>query len=299
MTETKTPPPVGTVTGRMAEGMAIHRAHESMRPEGERICYDPYAYRFIDPTLLRFAAEHPEESAAKYAEMEQLFPGLGNSIRARVRFFDEFTEKACRDGITQLVLFGAGYDTRACRLSGLQENVRVFEVDRADTQAFKKEKVREIFGNLPAHVVYVPVDCEKEKPGDALVRHGFSRGKKTLFVLEGVIMYLPPEAVDETLLFIRDNAGEGSRIIFDYYPQSVIDGTDTSNVARNILTYTISIGEPLKSGIPGGEIVRFLAARGFKKIHRVTSGQYRQLYFTGKNADRPVCDLLSFVYAEA
>jgi methyltransferase (TIGR00027 family) len=270
-----------------------------MRPEGERICYDPYAYRFIDPAILRFAAEHPKEAAAKYAEMEQLFPGLGNSIRARVRFFDEFTEKACRDGITRLVLFGAGYDTRASRLSGLQENVRVFEVDRADTQAFKKEKVRELFGDLPAHVVYVPVDCEKEKPGDALVRHGFSRGEKTLFVLEGFIMYLPPEAVDETLLFIRDNAGEGSRIIFEYYPQSVIDGTDAGDAAQNIISYTITVGEPLKYGIPDGEIVRFLAARGFKKIQRGTSGQYRQLYFTGKNAERPVCDLLSFAYAEA
>lgn len=284
---------------RMAGGMAIHRAHESMKPENERICYDPYAYRFVDPAIIRFEAEHPEEAAAQYTEIERLFPGLGNSIRARVRFFDDFTEKACRDGIAQLVIFGAGYDTRACRLPGLKEKVRVFEVDRAETQEFKKRKIREIFGALPANVVYVPIDCEEEKPGDLLVSHGFLLGQKTLFIMEGLTMYLSPEAVDETLAFIRDAAGEGSRILFDYYPLSVADGTDEGDTAHNIRTYAQTAGEPLHSGIPDGQIVRFLATQGFKNIHTVTSGQYRQLYFTGKNAGRPVCDLLSFAYAEA
>ncbi|MDD1724980.1 MAG: hypothetical protein LUQ07_07610, partial [Methanospirillum sp.] len=52
-------------TSWMAGGMAMHRAAESLLPEDERICYDPYAVRFIDPGILKYAAEHPEEAARK------------------------------------------------------------------------------------------------------------------------------------------------------------------------------------------------------------------------------------------
>jgi methyltransferase (TIGR00027 family) len=283
---------------KMAAGIAMHRAHETQKPEDERICCDPYAFRFMDPAILQYAAAYPKEAQEKYDEMEKLFPGLGNSIRARVRYFDDFVEKFCGDGLEQLVVLGAGYDTRAYRLKGLNESVRVFEVDHPDTQAFKAEKIREIFGRLPDHVVYVPIDFESEDLGDRLLANGYSPAKKTLFLLEGLIMYLPPEAVDETLAFIRNHSGPGSEALFDYYPLSAVDGTDTRPIAANIRYFTRQQGEPLKSGIPDGEVEAFLAARGFSNVRNVTGKDYRRMYFHGKNASRQVCDLLSFVSAE-
>lgn len=68
---------------RMAESIALHRALESEKPEAERICYDPYAMRFVTPEALRAF----EESLPKY---ERFIPGLGNSVIARVRYFDDF-----------------------------------------------------------------------------------------------------------------------------------------------------------------------------------------------------------------
>ncbi|WP_440950578.1 SAM-dependent methyltransferase [Methanosphaerula subterraneus] len=282
---------------KMAEGMAMQRSAESMLPESERICYDPYAIRFINPEILKFAAAHPAEAQAKLEEMERQFPGLDNSIRARVRYFDEVIEKMCSDRLEQLVILGAGYDTRAYRLAGLK-NARVFEVDHPDTQFFKMEKIREVFGGLPNHVVYVPIDFEFEDLGDKLRANDYSPDQKTLFVLEGLIMYLPQKAVDETFEFIVHNAGMGSAILFDYYPASVVDGSSGSEIAKNIRNFTQMVGEPLQFGIPDGEIVRTLTEYGFSEVRNVTSEEYRNLFFHGKNAGRQVCDLLAFVSAE-
>jgi methyltransferase (TIGR00027 family) len=63
---------------------------------------------------------------------ECLFPGLGNSIRARVRYFDDFVKAAVAEGLEQLVILGAGYDTRAYRIDGLCK-IKVFEVDHVHT----------------------------------------------------------------------------------------------------------------------------------------------------------------------
>ena len=68
--------------------------------------------------------------------------------------------------------------------------------------------------------MYVPVDFETENLGERLVIQGYDRSLKTLFLMEGLVMYIPPEAIDETLSFIVKNSGKGSTILFDYYPES-------------------------------------------------------------------------------
>lgn len=92
----------------------------------------------------------------------------------------------------QLVILGTGYDTRAYRIKGLKEKVKVFEVDHPGTQIIKKEKIREILGSLPEHVRYVSVDFEKERLGQRLIESRYDPSSKTLFVLEGLIYYIPP-----------------------------------------------------------------------------------------------------------
>lgn len=291
---------LGKVKGSstMAEVMAMRRFTESGRPEGERICYDPYAVRFINPATLRAAAEHPDEATAKAEQVESLFPGIGNSIVARVRYFDDFVRASADAGIRQLVILGAGYDTRAYRIGNLNRDVRVFEVDRPDTQAVKIRKIREIFGSLPENVTFVPLDLGREDFGKLLAADTFDVSERTLVLLEGLVMYIPPAAVDDTLGFIVRTFPKGSRVLFDNYPRSLVDGTDKGEVAANIRTFTRMAGEPLRFGMPDGEAARFMADRGYTNIREVTSSEYRRLYFHGKNADRSVSGYLTFVSAE-
>ena len=284
----------GKGPSKMAESIALQRMAESALPGGERICYDPYAVHFVDPDVLRFAKKDPEKARAMKEHYERLFPGLGNSIRARVRYFDDFVKASVDNGLEQLVILGAGYDTRAYRIDGLEE-IKVFEVDHPATQSLKIEKIEKIFGRLPEHVVYVPVDFESEDLGQKLLEKGYCISQKTLFVMEGLIMYIPPVAVDETLSFVANNSERGSRIIFDYYPQSVVDGTSNLEVAKNIRDSLIQLGEPLQFGIV--EVESFLGDRGFSQVHNIKSEDYKGEYFHGANKDRAVCSLLYFVHA--
>lgn len=277
----------------MAETVALIRAGESKKPADERVCYDPYAIRFVSPETLDMMTRYPEQFRAEMEKHDRLMPGLANSLVARVRYFDDVVKSAVNAGFQQLVILGAGYDTRAYRLEGM-DKVRVFEVDQPDTVSVKEEKIREIFGSVPANVTYVPADLEAVKLGPRLAEEGYDRSQKTLFTMEGLIYYLPPEAVDELLAFIVHHSAKGSAVVFDYgrarpekATQADLNGSD----------YARQRGEPVKSMIEG-PIEAFLEERGFSNALNLDSEDYKKLYFTGKNAGREVYDRSSFAYGE-
>lgn len=284
-----------------AENVAFVRALESLKPEGERICYDPYAVRFLSQQYLMFlemATRDPSKTP---------FPGVHNSLSARVRYFDDFVKKFIDEGLEQLVILGAGYDTRAHRIEELKDKVRVFEVDHPETQNVKMEKIRDIFGSLPDHVAYVSVDFGTEDFSQQLIEHGYERSQKTVFIMEGLIYYLPPKAVDEMLSFIIKNSGIGSAIIFDYVYESSIDRTDgicgvrctacDQKAIKNATKDMAQQGEPYKFGIKEGMIEAFIAQRGFSRVCNVASEDYKKAYFQGINEGRPVCCLSYFAHA--
>jgi methyltransferase (TIGR00027 family) len=285
---------------KTAEMMAVHRFAESQKPEGERICYDPYAVYFISQEMmeaLKKRANDPEKAKEEAEKIERFLPGLSNSIRAKFRYFDDFIERSIDDGIEQLVILGAGYDSRAYRMDGLMGKVKVFEIDHPSAQIVKIEKIKQIFGSLPDRVAYVPVDLGIDDLEQKLIEKGYDKSKKTLFILEGVIFYIPPENVDYILSFIVKNSGKGSAVLFDYFPKSVVDGTSQLEVGINIHYQLIQAGEPMQFGIEEGTVEKFLEERGFSQVCDVTSEDYKRMYFQGVNKDKSVCSLMSFVHA--
>ena len=174
-------------------------------------------------------------------------------------------------------------------------NVKVFEVDHPETQSLKKEKIEMIFGGLPDHVVYVPIDFEMESMGLKLPENGYDRSKKTLFLMEGLVMYIPPKVVEEMLSFIVNGSAKVSEVLFDYFIQSVVDGT--CETGKNMRDFAAQQGEPFLFGIEDGAAEVFLKERGFSRVQNVTSDDYKNAYFCGANKDRAVCNLLSFVHA--
>ena len=286
---------------RLAEEMAFHRVIESFRPEGDRICNDPYAIRFLGSDLkkyLEFCAGNPEEARKRAEQINRMFPGVQNSIIARVRYFDDCVKEAARVGLEQLVILGAGYDTRAYRIDGIKENVKVFEIDHPDTQSRKTAIIRDIFGTLPEHVTYLPINVERKNFARQLKQSGYSKQKKTLFVLEGLAYYIDEDAVKAIFSFIVYNSRTGSCILFDYLPESVIDGTCPQVVAKNMRARAIEYGEPFRFGTQEGTIRSFLEKEGFCRVHNVTCADLKTCYFHGNNADRQLCDLFAFVSAE-
>jgi methyltransferase (TIGR00027 family) len=223
---------------------------------------------------------------------------MNSAIVARPRYFDDIIDESIKDGLRQLVILGAGFDARAHRISGLSVGMKVFELDHPDTQTVKQSRVREIFGRLPGHVSYVPADLGTADWQEDLVRLGYDPGKKSLFVMEGLCMYLSPATVDAILAFAATRAGPKSGVLFDYPDLSLIEGTDDRPIARNFKNRVEQLGEPLRFGIAGEGIIPFLRKRGFARVRNLTPAEGNERYFRGRNADRPMCSLFSFVYAE-
>jgi methyltransferase (TIGR00027 family) len=282
---------------RIAEGNAAFRTAESMKAERERICYDPLAKYFLGPKYgLLSKSQLLTRIGLWNAERE--VPGAYGYNVARCRYVDDYLKERIEDEIRQLVIMGAGYDTRAYRFTQLKGRVKVFEIDHLDTQRAKREKIKEIFGSLPDHVVYVPVDFNKEKLAEKLPQSGYATNLKTLFIWEGVTMYITAQAVDETLSFVANNSGAGSSIIFDYIYKSLLDGTSELEEAKKVRRAHERRGEPNKFGIEEGSIEAFLKDRGFCQVRNITCADFKNLYFRGANQNCTTYRLFALVHAK-
>ena len=272
-----------------AQGIAFARALESSKPEGERICTDPLARRLISLWFYWLS-----RLFAGYAERKG--PGVLGFLTARCRYIDDYLEDRLSAGLKQLVILGAGLDSRAYRIAGLKERVKLFEVDHPATQAVKCAKLTKLFGELPAHVVYVPIDFDAETL-EKLYDFGYSRQSKTLFIWEGVVHYLTAEAVDQTLEFVRQHSGSGSSIIFDYIYASALTAVHKRGEIVRMRRAQRYTGEGLVFGIEEGTIEAYLAARGYDRIENVTSQDLKRAYFTGVNQTRPIAPIYAIVHA--
>src|SRR6202035_4582784 len=120
------------------------------------------------------------------------------------------------NGATQLVILGAGFDTRAHRFSELLKDAMVIELDYGATQEYKKRRVEAALGGAPANVVYAPIDFTREGLGEVLHGAGFERDRRTYFICEGVSMYVPEEGMKEALRAVGAEAAPGSGLLLEY-----------------------------------------------------------------------------------
>jgi methyltransferase (TIGR00027 family) len=279
-----------------AEGTLVFRAVEAGRAAGQRICYDPVAHHFLTPRLTVIGRTWIPEPVARWL-YNQAFPGMQGYIVARTRYFDDYFQHALENGVEQVGIVGAGYDSRAYRFEQLMARATVFEVDHPATQQQKTHRVKDAFGGLPKNVVYVPIDFATERMEQCLIANGYDPHRKTLFLWEGVTYYITAEAVDQTLAFVANYSAPGSSLIFDYTLPSVIDGTCPRREARFWRKTVIPRGEPLLFGIEPERIESFLDQRGFCKVTNVMSSVLKEAYFAGANRRRKITPIFGIVHA--
>jgi methyltransferase (TIGR00027 family) len=272
------------------------RAIESLRPEDERVCYDSIANDFMDPPW-RSITRNRFVRKLLIRQSNKDYIGMGGFVVARTRYIDDFLKAQVAQGIKQVVILGAGYDSRAYRFNLFEEGVKVFEVDHPDTQMLKMLKVRALVGSLPKHVVYVHVDFATEKLEINLPQNGYERGLRTLFIWEGVTMYLTADSVDRTLAFIANYSGEGSCVVFDYLFESALDGTSKLKEAEMMIRHCAKLGEPLLFALRDDAIGVFLSSRGFSLLENAAATSLKDAYFKGKGQQRKVFPLGAVVCA--
>jgi methyltransferase (TIGR00027 family) len=280
-----------------AEIIARHRAAELLFPEDQRIFNDPYATYFLSEEAKK-TFKSPLRLLFTRLMLSLMFPGVHNGIISRVRFMDDCVKKCLDNGLEQMVIIGAGYDTRAYRFNGLAQKAKVFELDHPATQKVKKEKLKKIFDSLPSHVSYIPIHLDKDKISEKLFDGGYDRSKKTLFIMEGLLMYLPPPFVDKILNFIKSNSGPGSWITFDYLPPSMIDGTVKLREGKSMMKSAKKWGETFRFGLGHEDAKDFLSSRGFCDITTVNAPDLKETYFNGnRRGNNKVSSVFSFAFA--
>lgn len=254
-------------SSRTAFGAATHRAVHQLLEAG-RIFADPLAVPILGPDaekMMREAMGEPRQRALRFF------------LAARARYAESrLADGVAGRGIRQLVVMGAGLDTFAYR-SPYGESLPVFEIDHPDTQAWKRDKLREAAIAEPSWLTFVPVDFERDRMPAALVDAGFDPRQRTFFTWLGVVPYLTRGAIFATL---GDVAGfAGAEIVFDFseppgeLPPAGREAYET-RAAR-----VAGFGEPWLSALEAAELHERLAHLGFTHIEDLGPRETAMRYF--------------------
>ena len=260
-----------------AETVAALRALAGTEAALVTPCRDLFARHFLslkNRLLLNFAPK-----AMLRSVIERAAPGSYCFTIARTRHFDEALLAGVRAGVKQVVILGAGYDSRAFRFKDQLAGVRVFELDHPGTQARKLKLLMDGNAEIPTNVTYVGIDFAKQSFRKLLPRYGFRNDVKTLFLWEGVSYYLPLQAVDDVLKFVA-GCVPGSSVVFDYALQSFVDGDTGTYGGEQIARWLKKIGEPFLFGLHPTDAQRFLAKRGLRVVSHVGPSDLERMYLT-------------------
>jgi methyltransferase (TIGR00027 family) len=248
---------------------------------------DYLAEKFISGERLKVL--HDPTARKKYVETRTA-SGMYQYMLARTAFFDYLVEQGLKESIPQIVFLGAGYDTRPYRFRDLIKATRIFELDIHTTQQSKKKLLQKADIPIPEQVTFVSINFKTDKLADALLKAGFRKMQKTLFIWEGVTYYLIPSVVDDALEVVRSISQPGSTIGFDYgsrFP-GMLEAYGVRVLAETMRTQ--AAGEPAGLfGIERGKIEAFLSKRGFRIIEHYAAADMERQYLTlrdGSSAGR-------------
>ena len=229
------------------------------------LCSDPWA-----------AALAGEEGHALTVAWDKSYPHMELWTAVRTAFIDAVVVRATSASLQQVVLLGAGLDSRAARLA--RSGVRFFEVDHPDTQADKLARV-ETLPKYPREAAsYVSCDFERQRFMERLASAGFDASSPALFVWEGVTPYLSEVAVRATLRSIAEGSDGRSVVVFDHVRKKIVSGDVRDPVDLEPRAIVEGLGEPLRFGID--DVLPLLYDEGFRRV-RVSSFDEACLDLTG------------------
>lgn len=278
---------------------AATRVIELYYPKDKRLFHDPLAYELLPFGWRVFFRLFylPGLRSVVLSLRERRMPGTLGAILCRTRYIDDVLKRSLEEGIDQLVILGAGFDSRPYRIAGVDQ-AQVFEVDLPGARKLKQNRVEKVLGAVPEHVTLIGMNFDQENLDDILSAAGFQRGKRTLFIWEGVTQYITAEAVSSTLEFVSGASGVGSGIVFTYVRRGLIDGTARPDWFGPFLSFAERVGSPLIFGLDQVEMEQYLSDRGLRLIDDVGAAEYRDLYLKTLGREMNVFDGERVAFAE-
>lgn len=243
-----------------AEATAAMRASETLLPPARRLLEDPVARDLVRRPAYRLLTRSALGARLTTAVLERRVPGLYGHVILRSRYADDLITAAFGDGVRQVVMLGAGFDSTAFRL-GLP--ARLYEVDVPTTQEAKRSRLARSRWQPRMETSYVACRFGTDDLAERLLSSGFDAGAPALFVWLGVVPYLNLQAFESTVSSVRRLSAPGSGLVMDYVDSSVLDGTTTHPGGRRIARMVAKRGEPLRTGFTPATLRSTLAAFDF------------------------------------
>ncbi len=260
---------------RTAHRVALRRAAHQLldRP---LVLDDPIAI----PILGEEIAAPLREDPARF-ERTPLDAYMRAFMAARARFAEEHLDAARDAGAAQYVILGAGLDTFAYRQRRAAPPLRIWEVDRPDTQAWKRARLAAAGIPVPPNLTFVPVDFEIDALPGALAGAGFDASAGAVFAWLGVCMYLTRPAIDTTLAFIA-SASRGGGVAFDYcIDRARLTGAQQAIFDR-LADRVAAAGEPWRTTFVPERLAADLRALGFTTIEDAGQDALNARYFADR-----------------
>ena len=233
---------------------------------------------YRDPVVGLFLDQDTRRAAARVAAS---FPPVKDLVKIRTRYFDDMLERQIVTGVEQVVVLGAGLDTRAARKPA--DGVTYFEIDDAATLALKESCYRQ--RDIDADVRFIPGDYVTDGLVDLLDDNGFDFQLPTYIIWEGNTMYLPRQRVISVLTELRRHMIR-FRLSFDYMAEAVIaKTTGDAGVTRFVESFA-RMGAPWVSGIR--DIRRFAREVGLTVFENVQADQLYTIYRRRRRVRSPI-----------
>lgn len=192
-----------------------------------------------------------------------IIPGIQLHYLVRKRRIEEIAYDGLAEDFGQIVVFGAGFDTLALRLHKDFPDVNFIEIDHPATQDAKRKAIekRNLAGN---NLHFVALDLSEKSLSDILGESNiFEADVKTLFIAEGLLMYLEPDEIHNLFDFVRANSAENSLFAFTFMECGANGRIGFRNSSALVDLWLKMKGEPFRWGLKAGELNSFLAERNF------------------------------------
>lgn len=253
--------------------VALWRALHLLVDEKPHILQDDIGLRLVAP----------DESWRQRPDMHpQGTSGYRAGIVARARFVEDLVEKESAHSVSQYVILGAGLDSFAQRRKDLLAKVRVFEIDKPETQAWKKHRLTELGLDIPSHLRFVPVDFEAgESWWEKLSANGFDAAKPAVVVSTGVSLYLTKEANQATLRQMKALAPGSTFVMTFILPPQMVDAAERPQFEM-VMERAKAAGTPFVSLFTPEEMLAMARQAGFHNPKHISRNDIVDHFFKGR-----------------
>jgi len=197
-----------------------------------------------------------------YEAFDWMLPGQFEAFAHRKAFCERQVRDGISAGATQILVLGAGYDTMGWRLAPEFSGVNFFEIDHPATARLKAKGI-DAMGKRD-NLCLIAEDLGKRKLADVLkINDSWDQLARTVIVAEGLVMYLPPDAVRDLFCQCAVIAGVGSRIAFTYIPTGADGRPDAGRWTGLMLWLQKLVGEPWTWSIRPEELDLFVEGSGW------------------------------------